>query len=225
MTNLQSPPPPKRRGCFFYGCITSLAVLGVMAITIFFVTRYVINRVNRLLAEYTETSPMALPKVKMPAEELKKLKDRMAAFDGAMESQSNTAPLILTDREINALLGSSPQLKDYRDEFYISLEGDQIKGQMSLPLDTFNKMPLLDLKGRYLNGTGILTATITNGTFYVSVKSLEVKGKPLPESFLGPLRQENLAKAFNRGTNATAFERYESVQVKDGVLIIKAKEH
>ncbi len=218
-------PPKKRRGCFFYGCITCLAIFLLVVGGVFLTGWYTIHRLNALIAEYTDTSPAALPKVDMPANELASLKARVAEFEHALDAHTNTPPLILNSREINALLADSPQVKQMNldNTFYVDLEGDQIQGQISLPLGQI-KIPLLNTAGRYLNGNGDFTATVTNAALSVTVKSLEVKGKPLPASFMASLQQQNLADAVNKNpTNTAAMSRFESIEVRDGTLIIKAK--
>ncbi len=166
---------------------------------------------------------MPLPKVEMPAEELKKMNERLDAFNDAVKAHSNAPPLILTGREINALLASSPNSKDLKNSFYVALEGDQVKGQMSLPLGDLFKIPFVHTKGRFLNGEGSFKATVTNGNLFVNVETLEVNGKPLPGKDMRTLRQQNIAMNFNSSSNSTVFERYESMEVTNGTIIIKAK--
>ncbi len=223
MTNPASPTPPKRRGCFFYGCVTCLVISFIIGITVFFGVRHVINSLNATIAEYTDTNAMALPKVEMPADELKKLHERIDAFDHALKAHSNAPPLVLTGRDINALLASSTNLNNLKDRFYVALEGDQVKGQMSLPLGDLFKIPLIHTKGRFLNGAGTFKAAVTNGSLFVTVRTLEVKGKPLPDKFMGSLQQQNIAANFNNSTNSTILDRCESMKVTNGTIIIKAK--
>jgi len=92
-----------------------------------------------------------------------------------------------------------------------------------VPLDGLVKMPMIDVKGRYLNGGGTFQAAITNGLLFLSIESLEVKGKPLPGDVMAALQKQNLAQGFNQSSNANVFERYESVEVKDSNLIVTPK--
>jgi hypothetical protein len=217
------PPLPKKRGCFFYGCITSLILLAVVLLGMFLVGRYALNRLNRMVADYTDTSPMALPKSQMPPDQLALLTARVDAFHQAVEAHSNTPPLILTGPEANALLGATPELKAYKDEFFVAFDGEETKAQISLPLDSLPPMPVVNFKGRYLNGSGTFKLAISNGLLSIFVDSLVVKGKPVPPPFLASLQQQNLAQSFNQGTNAAALQQFESVQVKDSVLIVTPK--
>ncbi len=223
MSDPQAPKKP--RGCFFYGCITCLALFGLAVVLLLLGGWYAVRSLNALVTEYTDTVPMALPKVNMPPEELAKLKARVADFQHALDAHSNSPPLILTGREINALMQDSPQVRqmNLNDKFYVDLVGDHIKGQISLPLDQF-KIPFVHTAGRYLNGIGDMSAEVTNAELTVAVISLEVKGKPLPPKFMGPLQQQNLADQVNQDpTNVTEMSRFESIEVRNSTLIIKPK--
>jgi hypothetical protein len=222
MTNPE-PVPPKKRGCFFYGCITCIILVLIAGIGLYIGVHYALKYANAMVTEYTDTSPIVLPKSDLPPDDLKQLKARVAAFNAAMDAHTNVPPLILTGQEINALISDNPKAKEFKDKFVVALEGDEIKGQLSLPLDGIPQLQIFNVKGRYLNGSGTFKASITNGLLSVTVQSLEVKGKPLPAKFLAGLQQQNLAQSINDQTNNTAFENYESVVVKDGTLIVKPK--
>jgi hypothetical protein len=227
--NPQAPPPvPKKaHGCFFYGCITSLILLLVVLLGSYIAVRMVIKKAEKMVAEYTDTAPAQLPKSELSAEQMKNLKARTDAFSKAVDAHSNTPPLVLTGSELNALLATSSNSKNTSNMIFVSLEGDAIKGQVSLPLDALDDAPMLKmfhLKGRYLNGACMMQAGVTNGTLGVYIKTLEVKGKPLPAQFLGALSQKNLADDYNKNPNNSApFEKYESITVKDSTLIVTPK--
>src|SRR5690349_8252010 len=109
MTYQQTPPPEtkKRRGCFFYGCLTVVVlalVVGIMAVL-------AVNYVKNLINTYTDTSPMTLPKVEMPAAEYEALDKRVTAFKDSVDKQKNVSPLELTGDEINALIAKGTNTK------------------------------------------------------------------------------------------------------------------
>ena len=227
-----NPPqvPPKKRGCFFYGCITAVCLAVAVCVIGFFGFRYAINYMNRMIMEYTEDAPMALPKLDMPQAELDKLKDRAAAFGNALDAHTNTPPLVLTGREITALLADMPALKtnNLGNKFYFEIESNQIKGLISLPLGEYNQIPLLKTQGRYLNGEAGFGVGVTNGALTVTIKSMQVKGKPVPDQFLKQLQdteQKDINQNVNNDpTNQSALRNLESLEVKDGTLILKAKQ-
>jgi hypothetical protein len=219
MTYDQTPAPEikKRRGCFFYGCITVLVlvvIVGIMAVL-------AVNYFKNLINTYTDTGPMALPKVEMPAAEYEALDKRVHSFKESLDKQKGVEPLVLSGDEINALIASKPDTKQFKDKFQLSIEGDKIKGQVSIPLGDTG-IPFT--KGRYLNGASAFKASLQNGILIVTADSIVVKGKPLPETFMTRLRNENLAKEVYRDPkNAETLRKLESIEVKDGKISIKPR--
>ena len=68
----------------------------------------------------------------MPAEKRQALKDRVEAFRKAVDAGTPTEPLVLTSDDLNALIEENPELKG---TIYVKVEGDEVKGQVSFPLD------------------------------------------------------------------------------------------
>jgi len=208
--------PVKKRGCFFYGCITAivLAVVGALVIGLgtYFGARYLINKAM----PYTDDAPTPLPPVEMAEADRASVRERFQAFRSAIDTDTPTEPLVLTADEINALIEENEEMKG---RVHVDLEGDKIRGQVSIPLDA-----VPGFKGRYLNGVGVLKVGLFNGVLVVTADSLEVKGKPVPEEFMTSLRQRNLAESATRDPdNAEQIRKLESVEVKDGKLIITPK--
>jgi len=225
-TNPPPPVPQKKHGCFFYGCIISLVLFVLFVAAILFATWYGLRTLRTMAANYTDTSPMVMKKVELPADQMKDLTNRIAVFSSAMNAHSNTPPLVLTGPELEAWLASSPGVTNNGLNFFVTLDGDQIKGEISLPLDGLTNSAwskMVDVKGRYLNGGGTFKAGITNGQLSVYVESLEVKGMSLPDSLLVGFRQQNLADGFNKNAKPNPFERFQSIEVKDGKLIVTPK--
>jgi hypothetical protein len=211
-------PLPKQRGCFFYGCIIAsiLAVLFaiLMAVGAFLLYRFFGQMVN----EYTSTAPQPLPTIEMPAEQVKTLKDRVEAFRKAVEAGTPTEPLVLTSDDLNALIDDNPELKGV---IYVKVENDAVKGQVSLPLD---KLEISMVRGRYLNGEAEFKASLSNGVLIVTLESIEVNGKKIPDDFMKELRKQNLAKdAYKDEKTSEMIRKLESLEVKDGKIILKVR--
>jgi hypothetical protein len=217
MTDSATPPPEsKGRGCFFYGCLTCLVLMVIVCAMAFFTVRFVRNRIN----DYTQSAPMKLPKVEMPDAEFKQLEGRVKSFGEALDQGKPTEPLILTEREVNALIVNAPNMKELADKVYVSLSGDQVKGQVSIPLTGLGWLG----KGRYLNGDATFNVSLENGVLIVTAREVRVRGTPLPDSVMSQVRQENLAKdAYKDPKHAEAIRKLESIQVEDGQVIIKAR--
>ena len=154
----------------------------------------------------------------MPPEQAKELHARVDAFREALDSGKPTEPLVLDSDDINVLIADNP---DLRDKVHVDLEGDKVKGQVSFPLEGIG---LPAFKGRYLNGKATLKVSLEDGFLRVTLDALEVKGKPVPATFIDQLRTKNLAEDVSRNPeNAEAIRKLESIQVEDGKVIIKAR--
>ena len=208
----------KGRGCFFYGCLTVVVLVLVAALGLFFGARYFINRT---IEKYTDTGPMTLPKVEVSAPEAAVIQDRVKAFEAALQTGSPTEALVLTEKDLNTLISASPDFAALNGKVYVSIAGEQIKGQISIPLDQF---PIGRTAGRYLNGSAGIRLAMNNGVLTATLESLEVKGQPVSEQFMAGIRQQNLAKdAYNDVRKADMLRKLESIEVRDGHLEIKAR--
>jgi hypothetical protein len=147
------------------------------------------------------------------------LNERVEAFRKAIDSGTPTEPLVLTSEDINALIEENDNLKG---KVYVTIEGDKIKGQVSIPLTDFVDFGMT--RGRYLNGEADLKASLKDGVLLVTLESFEVNGKRPPADALANLRQQNLAQdAYKNPKNAEQIRKLESLEIKDGKLIIRAR--
>jgi hypothetical protein len=222
-------PEKKRRGCFFYGCVTCIAVFVLFVAFIVFGAWYWVHSINKMIAEYTDTSPVPVPKVEMSADELDRLNARVSEFNRALDARSNTAPLVLTGREIDALLFNNTNNMPVKlnDVLYGTLEGNDVKAQICFPLDRLPNYPFhsfIHTAGRYLNGNAVFDGGLTNSVVSFTVKSMEAKGKPLPVTFTTWVQQFVLGMA-NNPSNTPSWDRYGTAEVKDGTLIVTAPSH
>lgn len=209
-------PATKGRGCFFYGCLTSVVLLLLASLLVFLGVRFVRNKLNA----YTDAQPLKMPKVEMTDAEFQILQQRMKAFAAALEQGKALEPLSLNERDLNALIGLSPNTKELADKVHVSLNGNEVKGMVSIPLSGLGWLG----KGRYLNGDATFKVSLENGVLIVTAQEIRVKGVPIPESFMGALRRENLAKeAYKDPQNAETIRKFESIQVEDSQVTVKAR--
>ena len=209
-------PAPKRRGCLFYGCLTSVVLLLLAVLLAFLAARFVKNKLNA----YTDAEPLKMPKVEMTDAEFQTLQARVKTFASALEQGKALEALTLTERDLNALIARSGNTKELADKVHVSLSGKEVKGMVSIPLSGLGWLG----KGRYLNGDATFKVSLENGVLIVTAEEVRVKGVPIPESVMGPLRRENLAKdAYKDPKNAEAIRKVESIRVEDSQVTVKAR--
>jgi len=209
---------PKQRGCFFYGCIIASILAVLMAIVLGVGAFFLYRLAARAIDQYTSTTPLELPKVNMPAEERQSLHERVSAFRKAADASTPTEPLVLTSDDINALIDDDPDMKGV---LHVKLEGSEVKGQVSLPLDKLN---VGMVRGRYLNGEAEFKVSLADGALKVTIDSIEVNGQKAPDEFIAGLRQQNVAAEFNKNDKtAQTMRKIESLEVKDSKVILKVR--
>ena len=218
---MSEQPPKPRHGCLFYGCITGLVLLVLIAVGGLVTFHYAKKAITGLVNNYTDSQPMELPAVQMSQTDIGKLKERWKGFEDAVRAGRPTPPLTLTADEINALIASGPDQKSIKGKFYLSLDGDRVKGELSLPLQELGwKM----VKGRYLNGSGTFNLSLQNGVLFLAPQTITVKGKPVPDMYMQGLRNANLAASLTNQPDASAvLQNLKEIQVKDGKLTIVPK--
>jgi hypothetical protein len=200
--------PVKKHGCFFYGCITAIVLLVVMILLGYVGYRYLMY----LRDQWTSPTPEMFAKVEMSAEAREALEKRVQEFRKALEAQEPVAPLMLNSDEINALIEDNPTLKG---RVHVEIKGDKIEGQLSWPIPN---------TGRFLNGSADLRVSLKDDVLIVNADAISVKGRPVPESFMQGFRQQNLAEdAYKNPKNAEELRKIESIEVKDGTIIIKPR--
>ena len=209
-----------RSGCWKYGAIGCLVIILLAIIGGYFAYKGIKRIVSEMADEYASMEPMELPAVDASAVEVAAVLDRVESFSNALQKDDLSEPLILTGRDINILINNHPKWNEMSGKTYVTIERDQMKGEISIPLGEFGTM----LEGRYLNGSAIFRIGMESGALLLFVDSAEVGGKVLPEEIMTVLRKENLAKRPNERSDVEeVFEKLESITVKDGSLIISPK--
>lgn len=212
------PNQKKRRSCILYGCLTMFGMFLVGVLIMYFSVNYAINS---FVTKYTETTPTVLPVVELPGAEFEQLETRVRSFADSLKQKEPAGELTLSGDEINALIARLPDLAPLKNKVAVTLEGDQIKGQVSIPLDGFN---VARLKGRYLNGSATFKIALTNDTLNVTMESMKVKGETPPDRYLSGIRNQNLAKdIYNDPKNAEQLRKIDHIEVKDGRVTIKLR--
>jgi len=104
----------------------------------------------------------------------------------------------------------------------VSLEGDQAKGQVSVPLQ---EVGLSMFRGRYLNGTATFNLGFRDSVLIVTPRTLIVKGTPVPEVYMQEIRKQNFAASLtNEPTAVAVLKGLQDIQLKEGKVVIVPRE-
>ncbi len=168
---------------FAVGAAAMLALIGLS---------FVVPRaIDRAIETYTDSAPAVSALPETTVEERDAIQERVDKYADALDAHEATEPLVLTEREVNALLTDALEENDDAAVGVELLPG-QVRARVSLRLTQI--LPLgpwtRDLSGRYLNGTATFDAAVLNGTLDLNLAAFDVKGRALPERVLRILRDE-----------------------------------
>ena len=214
---MSAPPVPgKKRGCLFYGCLGSAVVLVLVVVFGLIAFNYARKSFRAMVETYTDSQPAALERVQLTDTEEQELQQRVAAFQKALDEQTRQEELVLTERELNALIN---QNQDLAGKVQARIEGGRLQGRISYPLQNLGP---LKLEGRYLNGLATFQVGITNGQLSFAIEDVQVNGKPLPAPIMSELTKKDLAQEIMKDPEAAKnISKFESVDVEDGKIILR----
>ena len=211
--------PRKQRGCLFYGCL-SLSILALVIVLCICVGLYFAKQAfDSLVTDYTDANPAKIEEAPYPQPKLQELQARVSTFQQAIDRGSaQPLELVLGADDLNALIAAN---RDLKGKAFMSIDDDQIKGKVSVPLPDIGPFKL---KGRYLNGSAAFKVALVNGRLDLRVQQVTVNEKALPPVFLTELQKQNLAQeAQNDPDTARLINKLESVEVRDSKVIIRSK--
>jgi hypothetical protein len=125
----------------------------------------------------------------------------------------------LTERELNGLIGADPQLGT---RLAIDLDEDLASARALIPLDP--SFPLLG--GRNLRINAGVELAFASGRPVVKLRGLSVMGVPLPNAWLGNMKNVDLVAEFgaDEGFWKAFADGVESIEVRRGHLVMRLKE-
>jgi len=230
MTDQPIPPAPRNTGksnsttCLVVGC----SVVGGLVLVAIIGTFIAIGVFGEQLAgmvieEFTTTEPIEMPEVDMAEDEYAALRERVDLFGERLDKGEPAPALELTADEINALFQKHPEFENMPVIAYVRIEDNRIKGDVSVPVDKF--VPGIEAAaGRYINGSGTFTASLSNGQLEVYADQLSWNGEAIPEPQMSQFRQENLAAdAMNDPEARAFFDKLDSISVEDEKLVLVPK--
>ena len=221
---MEDPKPPPiaatsrpRRGCLFYACIAGVVCL----VAILAAGLLGLHELRRMLEKYTDNKPLPLPAVTMSQAEYDQLQRRVDNFRDDLRAGRQAQTLELSSDQVNALIARDADFKPLKNKVFVEIDGQQLKAQISLPLQ---ELGLPRLRGRYLNGKGTFSLSLRNGILDVRAVELEVKGQPVPPTYMDAIRRQNLANGANDNPRASVgLNQLQNIEIRDGKLLLVPK--
>jgi hypothetical protein len=209
-TSAVPQPQKQKRGCFFYGCLTT-----IIAVLLVLVVMYVVA--TRSLKKFGTSAPVTLGAQETSLAEYHTTKSRLIEFFQKAQRGEDVEPLRLSGRDLSALLQHDLQFKNRTAA--VSIDNNQANIRGSVPLEA------LGYQGMFLSGSAKLSVGMENGAPSVRVADVSLGDQALPPALLQELKSRNLLDGLkNDDQLSRALVAIGSMQIEgDAVVITPAK--
>ncbi len=125
----------------------------------------------------------------------------------------------ISERELNAMVASNP---DFARRFAIDLSGKLASAKLLVPVDP--DLPVLG--GRTLRFTAGIELDYRNGRPVVILRGVSVMGVPIPNAWLGGMKNVDLVGEFggDPGFWKSFADGVERIEIRDGELYVELRE-
>jgi len=233
MKNRDEYPPEPSAKKFRFGLlqvlgIVALAIIVTALLTAWWVKHYIYASKfapTVLTVKEQKVLDSKLAKIeatanKAPVAPKKKRHDKGASLEPEAYSEEGAKREIsLTEKELNALIANNPEVAQ---RVAIDLSDNLISVKLVVPID--EEIPVLGGKTLRLNLGVILR--YENERPVVALKGVSLGGIPLPNAWLGNLKNKNLVKEFGAegGFWKLFSDGVADLKVRKGYILIKLKE-
>jgi len=128
------PEEKKKKGCFFFGCLTLIVLLVLTVVALFYGVNYGLKQV---VTSYGSSQPVELPTFAATPEESSKVVARVEQFIAAPVEGSAAAPLVLTAKDLNLLLLADPELGKLIDYLRFDIQNELVIATGTFNLESF----------------------------------------------------------------------------------------
>ena len=196
------------------GCFGTFLVLIVIGLAIVFGGKYALDYA---MEEFADENPTAFSESALGPEESAIVKKK---FDSFFTGEGGDLSLTMDSDELNHLVANQPEFSDIKDKVRFTIEGNQMKTQLSLPMDDFKKMypdiPQGMLQGKYINADAVIEFRSSGKSVGAYVKSMTIKNKRVPSGLLSKIQDRNLLEA---GPLAHRFKKIGDINIQNGNII------
>jgi hypothetical protein len=224
MNDMQNERTAKRRfGCLHVFLLVVAAVVVTVIVCFFAFRAYLFPKPFRpvtLTAREEAALQTKLERLHVQVAPASQSTDKSATLEPEAYSETAAARKIqFTEKELNALLAKNT---DLADKVAIDLSPGLVSARILVPIDP--DVPVIGGKTLRLK-TG-LSYSFTDGKPVVMLKGVTVMGVPLPNAWLGGIKNIDLVKQAEQesGFWKTFSDGVESLQIEDGGVTIHLKE-
>jgi len=219
-TWVEAPPRKKSLGCFARGCLVLLIFAIVLAIAGFAGLYWGLHRNSALFygsywlakTRSLAEAPTSVPIFSASDQQIQLVQERWQDFEQKTRA-GQAAEIELTADDINALIATS---EDARGKVFVSIDGNQLRLQVSVPIGAFLGRP-----GYYFNGDVIIEPEGVQSSDGPRFSRITINGEQVPTDFLKwKYRYRQLREYLVDQGNAYDIG---TIEIRDGKVILRSR--
>src|SRR5215475_15857275 len=218
-TWVEAPPQRKGLGCFGRGCLILLVFAIVLAIACFAGMYWGLHRHSALFygsywlakTRSIAEAPTPVPEFNASNQQIQLVQERWQEFEQKARA-GQSAEIELSADDINALIATN---EDVRGKVFVSIDRDQLRLQMSVPIGQF-----FGRAGYYFSGEVMIELEGTQSLDGLQFRRITINGEQVPTEFLNwKYSSRQLREHLVEQGNA-----YEigTVEIRDGKVILRS---
>ena len=213
----------KKRGCFFYGCLTAVIFLFLGLLLLFFVSKKVKEEITPV-----DVSKEFTPVLFTPSEAHQVL-TKVTGFRHRLISGVGPQSIDLTEHEVNVAIHAHPEWSQAKDFLRVKFDEDQIGILFQVPFDErlfrFFQLPeqvTRFLKGGSISGSASIGISIDDGDIRITIEDLNLPGVPFGGIIAQQVSNQNLADRLSK-KDIEELKRIDTLKVSEGSASATAK--
>jgi hypothetical protein len=219
-TWVEAPPRQKGLGCFGRGCLILLVFAIVLAIACFAGVYWGFQRHSAIVhgiywlakTHSIANAPMAVPEFTGSDTQTQNVRERWQDFEQKARA-GQAAEIELTADDMNVLIAAN---QDARGKVFVSIDGNQLRFQASLPLGE-----VLGRPGYYFNGDVTIEFKGAESLDNPQLNRIVVNGEQVPSDLLNwKYRSRRLREYLADYRNEYDIG---TIEVRDGKLVLRSR--
>ena len=219
-TWVEGPPHRKGLGCVARGCLILLIFAIVLAIACFAGMYWGLHRHSALFygsywlakTRSIAEAPAPVPEFSASDQQIQRVRERWQDFEQKTRA-GQPAEIELSADDINALIATS---EDVRRKVFASIDGNQLRLQVSLPIGG-----VLGRPGYYFNGDVVIELKGAESLDSPQFSRITINGEQAPTDFLNwKYRSRQLREYLAEQRNAYDVG---TIEIRDGKVILHSR--
>ena len=219
-TWVEAPPRRKGLGCLARGCLILLVFAIVLVVACFAGMYWGLHRHSALFygsywlakTRSIAEAPAPVPEFSASDQQIQRVRERWQDFEQKTRA-GQPAEIELSADDINALIVTS---KDVRRKVFASIDGNQLRLQVSLPIGE-----VLGRPGYYFNGDVVIELKGAESLDSPQFSRITINGEQAPTDFLNwKYRSRQLREYLAEQRNAYDVG---TIEIRDGKVILHSR--